>query len=308
MQKLGHDLHIDRRSLYECLKFARLYPIVGRHPQLVWSHYRRFIQVADPVQRKALMAQTLKEGWTGEEVAARVVELNATTKAATKTLAPVDGEPQELLKPNRGTPGLYRIVAKSFGPALSGVEGLSVDLGFRHYWPLTADQRKRFAPGEIVRIGSDDSLRSVPEATKADLFTYAAQLVRVVDGDTLLVALKISPGEFLEQKLRLRGLDAPEMSTPEGKAAKRFVDALLAKTTAIIINTTKPDKYERYLADVFLVGPWTDVAGLVEPGPGSATPATVPREMTLFLNNALLEQGHAVRKDAADFGDDWGFK
>jgi len=95
------------------------------------------------------------------------------------------------------------------------------------------------------------------------------------------------------------------MSTPEGRAAKRFVDGLLAKTTAIIINTTKPDKYERYLADVFLVGPWTDAAGLVEPGPGSATPAATSRDALLFLNNALLENGHAVRKDASDFGDNW---
>jgi hypothetical protein len=28
----------------------------------------------------------------------------------------------------------------------------------------------------------------------------------------------------------------------------------------------------------------------------------------LFLNNALLGNGQAVRKDAADFGEDWGFK
>jgi len=100
------------------------------------------------------------------------------------------GEPQELLKPNRGTPGLHLIVEKTIG--------LSVDLGFRHYWPLTAEQQKRFSKGDIIRIAAGDSIRRVEEATKADLFTYAAQLVRVVDGDTLVVALEISPGEFLE--------------------------------------------------------------------------------------------------------------
>jgi endonuclease YncB( thermonuclease family) len=71
------------------------------------------------------------------------------------------------------------------------------------------------------------------------------------------------------------------MSTPEGRAAKRFVEALIAKTTAIVINTTKPDKYDRYLADVFLT---TDSG-------------------EIFLNNALLENGQAVRKDAWEFGD-----
>ena len=47
------------------------------------------------------------------------------------------------------------------------------------------------------------------------------------------------------------------------------------------INTTKPDKYDRYLADVFL----TTEAGEV------------------YLNNALLDNGQAVRKDAWEFGD-----
>ena len=106
----------------------------------------------------------------------------------------------------------------------------------------------------------------------------------MVDGDTLVVALEIAPGIFCEQKLRLRGLDCPEMITPEGKAAKRFVDGLAAQTNAITINTTKPDKYDRYLADVFL-------AGADGEGP------------EVFLNNALLENGQAVRKDAWEFGD-----
>ena len=131
--------------------------------------------------------------------------------------------------------------------------------------------------------------------TKADLFTYAAELRRVVDGDTLVVALEVSPGVFLEQKLRLRGLDAPEMSTSEGRAAKRFVDGLVAKATVIVINTSKPDKYDRYLADVFM-----------QQESGDPGQATGPEE--IFLNNALLSNGHAVRKDAEDFGDDWGFR
>ena len=42
------------------------------------------------------------------------------------------------------------------------------------------------------------------------------------------------------------------------------------------MTTTKPDKYDRYLAEVFL---------LSETGEG------------IFLNNALLESGHAVRMD-----------
>ena len=90
------------------------------------------------------------------------------------------------------------------------------------------------------------------------------------------------------QKLRLRGLDCPEMSTREGKAAKGFVETLFSESVGdLVINTTKPDKYDRYLADVFV-----------------KTKSGDP----VYLNNLLLSNGHAVRKDASDFGENWGFK
>ncbi len=280
MQDLARDLKADRRTLYECLKFARLFPIVSGRSQLSWAYYRKFIQVADPAQRKALMTETIKRGWTSDVVAERVAQLNA---AADATAAGPSDDPRasadkvappRLLTPRRGTPGLHLIVERG--------DTLAVDLGFKLYWPLVPEQARRLAKGDIVRIAGDDSLRPAGEATKAELFTYAATLRRVVDGDTLVVALEVSPGVFMEQKLRLRDLDCPEMSTPEGRAAKRFVDALVAKTTAIVISTSKPDKYDRYLADVFLIGAEGE---------------------ELFLNNALLEAGHAVPKRSWEFGD-----
>ena len=178
--------------------------------------------------------------------------------------------PEKLLKPQRGTPGLHLIVDRG--------DGTVVDLGFKLYREL--GRGSKLKAGDIVRL-TDDGVRRIDDATKADLFTYAATLRRVVDGDTLVVAMEVAPGMWTELKLRLRGLDCPEMSTPEGKAAKRFVNALVNDVKSIILRTTKPDKYDRYLADVFLV---TD-AGEV------------------YLNNELLAHGQAVRKDAWDFRD-----
>lgn len=51
---------------------------------------------------------------------------------------------------------------------------------------------------------------------------------------------------------------------------------LAGQAKAVTIATFKPDKYDRYLADVFLT-----------------TEGSAPD----FLNNALLVAGHAVRKD-----------
>ena len=118
--------------------------------------------------------------------------------------------------------------------------------------------------------------------TKAELYTYAVSLRRVIDGDTLVVELDVAPLTRLELKLRLRGLDCPEISTAEGRAAKRYAEGLLAAAGGLTVSSTKPDKYDRYLADVFITGASGE---------------------EIFLNNDLLEDGHAVRKDASEFRD-----
>ena len=57
---------------------------------------------------------------------------------------------------------------------------------------------------------------------------------------------------WIKEKVRLRGVDFPEMVTVEGKAANRFTDPLVALATGVTMTTTKPDKCDRYLSDVFL--------------------------------------------------------
>jgi endonuclease YncB( thermonuclease family) len=116
---------------------------------------------------------------------------------------------------------------------------------------LSEEQAATVKEGDLVQLDGNGRLTAANEATKADLFNYRVKIIKVVDGDTLWVKIYLRPRQWLKQKLRLRGLDCSEMKTPEGKAAKCFVDALVAKTTAVTINTTKPDKYDRYLADVF---------------------------------------------------------
>jgi endonuclease YncB( thermonuclease family) len=76
------------------------------------------------------------------------------------------------------------------------------------------------------------------------------------------------------------------MDTAAGKAAKRYAEALFANSLQVTIYTTKPDKYDRYLADVFLSG--TKKSG---------------DEERVFLNNALLRDGHATRKDEYSLAD-----
>ncbi len=56
-----------------------------------------------------------------------------------------------------------------------------------------------------------------------------AELVRVVDGDTVRLTLEIAPGQFLRnQSCRLLRIDAPEMRTELGPHSKRGLEEFLA--------------------------------------------------------------------------------
>ncbi len=275
--RLAESLHADERQLYRCLRFYREYPILVARPELTWAHYRLLLDVADKARRTALEKQASKQHWTSDELQTRVRALNAVDVTPAKG---DDSAAPKLLTPKRGTPGVCRVLAAD--------GGLVVDLGFACYLDLPDDTG--LSAGNSVQLGSKVSAPSSQLSaldsgyTKSDLFTYHAAVLKVVDGDTLWVKIYLRPGQWVKQKLRLRDLDCPEIATPEGKAAKRFVDPLVARATAVTVCTTKPDKYDRYLADVFL---------------------TQPDGEEVFLNNALLTAGHAVPKKAWQFGD-WG--
>jgi endonuclease YncB( thermonuclease family) len=66
--------------------------------------------------------------------------------------------------------------------------------------------------------------------------------VRAVDGDTIRVG-----GE----RIRLRGIDTPELSELEGPEAKRRLEELLRNGPIRIVPHGR-DVYDRLLADVFV--------------------------------------------------------
>lgn len=83
-------------------------------------------------------------------------------------------------------------------------------------------------------------------------YTYAATVERVVDGDTLDVSLDLGMRVYLRTRLRLEGIDAPELHTSEGKAARDYVVQAMALGTLVTVATRKPDRYGRALARVTL--------------------------------------------------------
>jgi|WetSurMetagenome_2_1015567.scaffolds.fasta_scaffold07218_2 micrococcal nuclease len=89
------------------------------------------------------------------------------------------------------------------------------------------------------------------------MYEYSAQVLRVIDGDTLKLQIDLGFSVFVAQSCRLVRIDAPEMSTMQGFTARQFVVDTLATVTAIKVNTSKPDKYGRWLVDFFFQSPPT---------------------------------------------------
>ena len=86
------------------------------------------------------------------------------------------------------------------------------------------------------------------------IYIYKAELVRVVDGDTVDLIIDLGFDTLRKERFRLYGIDAPEMRTEAGKAAKAWLEDALMPLEAIYVQTiqletkAKRDKYGRFLA------------------------------------------------------------
>ena len=240
LKRLSADLGISKRELDYMVEFARAYPnIVRPAAQLPWTHYEALLRINEPEEREKLSRLAKQKKWTRDILRREIKKLKA-AKQITLSQAPKE----EPLLPIQGKLDTYRVVISQAGPS----QGKPViDLGFSNYLNHPALKSRRFKEGDIVQ-----SLRVLKDAAPADLFTYRAYVLDVTDGDTLWVLIDLGFGVTTKQQLRLRGLDAPEIAARDGRRAKRFVEKELQSLRApLVITSTKSDKYDRYLADVF---------------------------------------------------------
>ena len=155
-----------------------------------------------------------------------------------------------------------------------------VDCGFDNYIiPPPGDGK--LMNKRIVRSACDQGRYGLKlsKVTKAEVYTYRAIIERVVDGDTLLASVDCGFGIWTRQYLRLKGINSPESKTIAGTRAKDFVAAQLSKCPLVVVKTYKTDKYDRYIADIFILPREPDAAIVAAQGQ--------------LLNQVILEQGHA---------------
>ncbi len=107
------------------------------------------------------------------------------------------------------------------------------------------DSRPQRYPKGRYKLGAahrQSQLSTLRAWSRHEMKVLSTLQVRVVDGDTIRVG-----GE----RIRLRGIDTPEMSELQGPAAKQRLEELL-RGGSIRIEPHGRDVYNRLLADVFV--------------------------------------------------------
>ncbi len=125
------------------------------------------------------------------------------------------------------------------------------------------------------------------------LYTYASEVIKIVDADTFDLEIDVGFKTKQEHRVRLRGINAPEVGTSPGRKAKRFVERELGKCVVekplfkgtranrplVVVKTYKLGQYGRYTVDIYYL-------------PGEADPEVIA-ESGKLLNQVLVDKGLA---------------
>jgi hypothetical protein len=117
----------------------------------------------------------------------------------------------------------------------------------RHHLPRSPDSRPKRHPKGGYKLKPDrkqSRLSALRARAREEIRLRSTRQASAVDGDTIRVG-----GE----RIRLRGIDTPELNEPEGLAAKQRLEELL-RSGPMEITPHGRDVYDRLLADVFING------------------------------------------------------
>jgi endonuclease YncB( thermonuclease family) len=110
--------------------------------------------------------------------------------------------------------------------------------------------RKEFSE-EIFTAELMDNLSEKPKRPTKANYLYRAKILNVIDGDTLILEIDLGFDVFKKQRIRLGGIDAPEIKTSEGKKSFEYLRDLSATLRDVVIRTNKIDIFGRFIGDVF---------------------------------------------------------
>ena len=92
-----------------------------------------------------------------------------------------------------------------------------------------------------------------------ELFQYEAEVIRVVDGDTIIASISLGFDTYVKKTIRFQGFNAPESRTrnleekKRGLAAKdRVIEILKENDNKFLLKSHGVGKYGRCLGEIFV--------------------------------------------------------
>lgn len=143
-------------------------------------------------------------------------------------------------------------VPSTFGPDC-GITFVKPTTVYPEGYPVGTNLLTAVEAKEMLRAISSSlpMLSEYLKGTGVSLYTYNAKVVKIVDGDTVDVLVDLGFEVYKKVRCRLAGINAPEMSTAEGKVAKEFLVTTLPLDTPVVIISREYDKYGRSVATIF---------------------------------------------------------
>src|SRR3990167_3072415 len=247
-EKYGPGFSVN--SLRKMRQFYLLNPIQPSTVELDWTDYVELLPVKDEKTRQRLERRILKEDLNSSQIRRLVREIRREPEKDSAACLPAGR-----LK----RPADLRFDTFAVSPLRAKLKDgeVLIDCGFFVNWPVAKEELKG------LDIAGEMS------------YTYAATVDRVIDGDTLLVIVEAGFRIIVRDRLRLRGIDCPEVGTPdrkeplaEGDRAKRFVEKLLPAGAAIVLKSHKDrtDQHGRFVVDVFYKQGVEDARAIIKDG------------------------------------------
>lgn len=266
--QLSKDLDINARTLCQFEQFYRYFSKLDLKENLTWSHYRALINIPDEKERLRWIERIKRENINSENFRLLLTDSHQPKTTGIK-----------LKEPQRGTLYTYKLIHAD------GFKGFKapwfVDCGFTNRIEAPPAQATLDNKRLYTSLKTENGYRlKVAVAVVDEIYTFKAKVIRVIDADTLLTDIDQGFSIWTEQRLRLKGIDAPEVDTLAGKKAKKWVEKEIGRLPFIIVKTYKSDKFDRYLTDVFYSKKENDPQKVASSGQ--------------WLNGRLVELGLAV--------------
>lgn len=273
IEKLSKDLDVNKRYLQELCRFYKLYLKTPKNNGLKWTQYQQLMTITDKTERDKWERRIIKDSIGCKPLAKMLYENKVESRGIIPTV-------NEKLSYIRGIPYLYHVI--KIKSSTSGKAEMVIDCGFYIECTKYINNNSIYKSGDMIRsIRSENgfNIKRARNEYRPKMYTYKAHVLNVVDGDTLQCSIDVGFNMRIRCKVRLRGVDAPELNSLRGGRSKEFVQEQLQDLNFIVVKSYGKDLYGRYLVDVFYKSNCNDPLEMSENG--------------IYLNQGLIDQGLA---------------